>query len=129
MTIRLICSGLTLLTHQRNLQVPQVSLAEAAQKILVFQQLLKQTHQVLLSHTPTSSGVLSTQPSLLEPLPLEPVLVAQLALALALVPLLTGGNVEELDTPAQPLVSVAQHAPFSTHTTPSAFKGFVSLDL
>jgi hypothetical protein len=104
-----------------------VSLAEAAQQILVFQQLLKQTHQALLSHTPTSSGALSIQPSLLEPLPLE--LVAQLALALALAPLLTGDNVEELDTPAQPLVSVAQLAPFSTHTTPSAFKGFVSLDL
>jgi hypothetical protein len=86
---------------------------------------------VLLSHTPTSSGVLSTQPSLLEPLPLELALVAQLALALALalVPLLSGDNAEELDTPAQRLVSVAQVAPFSTHTTHSAFNGFVSLDL
>jgi hypothetical protein len=129
MIIPLICSGWTLLTHQPNLLVPRVFLAEVARQTLVFQQLLKPIHQVLLSHTPTSSGVLSTPPFLLElpqlALALALALVAQPALALALAPLLTGDNVEELDTPAQPLVSVAQLAPFSTHTTPSAFKGFV----
>jgi hypothetical protein len=113
--------------------VPQVSLAEVAQQILVFQQLLKPIHQVLPSHTPTSSGVLSTPHFQLElpQLALALELVAQpvLALALALAPLLTGHNVEELDTPAQPHVSVAQLAPTTTHTTPSAFKRFVSLGL